>query len=336
VFLQTSRSMTTTRQLSEESNLREQVVSLLSGMAHKFNTFGLTQLSTRAKSDPFGKIRGLVETMITRLEKEAAEEATQKAFCDEELSESKAKQADLTGKLDKTTARMEKSEADKAMLKEAITTLEGELADMAAQESEATKVRQEEHAEYLKSSKDFKDSATAVAKASEVLNEYYNSASFLQVSSTVRRSKQPEFGGAKSDVGSTIISILEMAESDFTQMLAEAEASEDESQSAYDKLVQENAVSKATKEADAKGKQSEVKNLEVAIGNYKEDKASTGSELDAVLDYLDKLKPQCETKVMSYAEKKAAREQEINGLKEALEILAADASFLQTGLVRRA
>ena len=36
VFLQTSRSMTTTRQLGEDSNVREQVVSLLSGMAHKF------------------------------------------------------------------------------------------------------------------------------------------------------------------------------------------------------------------------------------------------------------------------------------------------------------
>ena len=33
--------------------------------------------------------------------------------------------------------------------------------------------------------------------------------------------------------------------------------------------------------------------------NYKEDKETTGKELDAVLAYLDKLKPQCETKVTS-------------------------------------
>ena len=31
-------------------------------------------------------------------------------------------------------------------------------------------------------------------------------------------SKQPEFGGASSDVGSTIVSVLEVAESDFTSM----------------------------------------------------------------------------------------------------------------------
>jgi len=330
-LVQTSVRVTTTSAIEESSAARKNVVELLSVLSKKFHSFGLVQLSSRARSDPFGKIRGLVETMIARLEKEAAAEATQKAFCDEETSESKAKQADLTGKIDKTSSRMEKAEADKASLSEAVKTLEGELAEMDAGQSEATKMRQEEHAEYLKSSKDFKDSATAVAKAMEVLNEYYNSASFLQVRATTRRSgsRQPEFGGAKSDVGATIVSILEMAEGDFTQMLAEAEAGESEAQGVYDKLVQENAVVKATKQGDIKGKTSEAKQLEVAIGNYKEDKATTGDELDAVLTYLDKLKPQCETKVMSYGDKKAAREKEIEGLKEALDILSKDESFLQ-------
>ena len=44
---------------------------------------------------------------------------------------------------------------------------------------------------------------------------YYSSAAFVQVSAKTR---QPEFGGAKSDVGSTITSVLEVAESDFTTL----------------------------------------------------------------------------------------------------------------------
>merc|ERR1719482_1726539 len=136
--------------------------------------------------------------MIAKLTKEAAEEADQKSFCDEEMSESKAKQADLSGKLDKTTSRISKAEADKAKLQEEIKVLENEIADMDAGQAESTKVRQEEHAEYLTASKDFKDSVAAVAKAIDVLSDYYNSAAFVQV-----RSKQPEFGGAKGDVGST-------------------------------------------------------------------------------------------------------------------------------------
>ena len=44
-------------------------------------------------------------------------------------------------------------------------------------------------------------------------------------------------------------------------------------------------------------------------------------ELNAGLVYLNTLKPQSETEVPSYAEIKAQREVEIQGLKEALDIL---------------
>jgi chromosome segregation ATPase len=295
-------------------------VKVLSTLAKEVHSYELVQIAARARSDPFGKIRGLIEDMIAKLTKEAAEEADQKSFCDEELSESNAKKADLNGKLDKTSARIQKAEAGKAKLTEEIQTLEKEVAEIDAGQAEATKVRAEEHEEYLKASKDFKDSAAAVANAIDVLNEYYSTAAFVQVST-----RAPEFGGANSDVGSTITSVLEVAESDFTTLLAEAEADESSAKAAYDKLTQENAVTKATKQGDAKGKTNEVKQLEVALGNYKENKDTTYNELNAVLAYLDKLKPQCETKVMSYGERKARREQEIAGLKEALEILSAEA-----------
>merc|ERR1719171_1154891 len=198
--------------------------------------------------------------MIAKLTKEAAEEADQKSFCDEEIGESKAKQADLSGKLDKTAARIAKADAGVAKLTEEIKTLEAEVAEIDAGQAEATKLREESHAEYLKASKDFKDSAAAVAKAIGVLSDYYNPATFVQLSSK----EAPEFGGAKGDVG----------ESDFTTLLAEAEADESSEAEAYEKLTQENAVTKATKTADAKGKTNEVKQLKVALDNYKENKAT--------------------------------------------------------------
>ena len=40
-----------------------------------------------------------------------------------------------------------------------------------------------------------------------------------------------------------------------------------------------------------------------ALSNYKEDHATLSDEMTAVLNYLDKLKPQCETKVMSPGER---------------------------------
>merc|ERR1719235_2627200 len=123
-------------------------------LAKSQNSYALAQLAQQARSDPFGKIRGLIEEMIAKLTAEAAEEADQKSFCDEEIGESKA-------------------ESGKAKLLEEIKMLETAISDIDAGQAEATKVRQEEHEEYLKASKDFKDSAAAVAKAIDVLSEYY-------------------------------------------------------------------------------------------------------------------------------------------------------------------
>merc|ERR1719281_1378386 len=257
--------------------------------------------------------------MIDRLTKEAAEEADAKSFCDSEMSKSKKKQADLSSKADMHAARIEKATASKAELAAEIKALQEQIAEMDAGQSDSTSLRQSEHAEYKKASQDFKDSADAVANAIQVLSEYYSKGSFLQVSSK----QAPEFNSAKTDVAGTIMEMLEVAESDFTRLLAESEAAEQSAQSAYDKLVQDNKVSKAAKTEEIKGKEGETKRLQTALLNSKEDAATTAKELDATLAYLDKLKPQCETKVMTYAERVARREAEIEGLKQALAILEA-------------
>merc|ERR1719269_475830 len=307
VFLQVSSK--THAKGDEGSDKRSRVISILSKLED--HSYFFTQIKSEARAGgPFDKVKGLIESMITRLEEEAAEEADAKAFCDKETSESKAKQAELTAKSDKSQVRIEKATATIAELKE-------QMAEMDAAQAEATSLRNKEHEEYLKASKEYKDSAEAVANAIAVLTDYYSSGSFVQVK------EEPELGGAKTDIATTIMGMLEVAESDFTTLLAESEASEKEAQSSYDKLTEQNTVTKTANTAEVKGKEANVKSEETALLNYKEDFATTGKELDAVLAYLDKLKPQCETKVMSYAERVAKREAEIEGLKEAFEILSA-------------
>merc|ERR550514_218326 len=169
------------------------------------------------------------------------------------MSKSKKKQADLYSQADMHAARIEKGTASKAE----IAALQEQIAEMDAGQSEATSLRQSEHAEYKKASQDFKDSADAVANAIQVLSEYYSKGSFLQVGA--KSGQAPEFNSAKTDVAGTIMEMLEVAESDFTRLLAESEAAESSAQSAYDKLVQDNKVSKAAKTKEIKGKEGETK-----------------------------------------------------------------------------
>jgi chromosome segregation ATPase len=296
---------------------RQRVVSILRNLAQQGHVYALSQLASEAQSDQFAKIRGLIESMIDRLMKEAAEEADQKMFCDTEMAKSRSKQKDLAAKVDMHSVRIEKGEAGKAKLAEQIKTLNKEIAEIDAGMKEATDLRTNEKTEFEASSAEFKQSADAVANAIQVLQSYYSQGSFVQAG------QAPELGGAKSDIGSTIISMLEVAESEFTELLSESTAAENAAAEAFEKLSRKSKLSKTAKIEEVKGKESETKTLEMNLLNYKEDKETTGKELDAVLEYLDKLKPQCETKVMSYAERKARREADIAGLKEALAILSA-------------
>merc|ERR1719353_285292 len=87
VFLQVSSK--THSKNDEIAVKRDRVISILSKLED--HSYFFTQIKSQARAGgPFDKVKGLIEDMITRLEKEAAEEADAKAFCDKETSESKA------------------------------------------------------------------------------------------------------------------------------------------------------------------------------------------------------------------------------------------------------
>merc|ERR1719498_1442424 len=292
---------------SDDEDPKARALRAIEQLGRKLQKTSLVALAYRAAEDPFGKIRGMVEDMIAKLMQEAAEEATQKAFCDTEIGESTASKDDKQGKLDKVNSRLEKAGATTATLTEEVSKLSKELADSDAAMSEAAAIRQKEKATFMAVEKDLSESEEACNAAMEVLREYYEGASLLQTAHKAKAASDAEGDG------SGIIGMLEVAASDFAKGLAEARTVEQESQTEYDKLV------------------SDSKMLKTTMSDLGTDKESLTGELDAVLAYLDKLKPQCETKVPTYAERKAAREQEIEGLKSALGILEGSAVFLQTG-----
>jgi chromosome segregation ATPase len=314
----------------KDTVMRKKVVSKLKDLSHEFKSYALMEMVSVASSDPFEKVRGLIEGMIEKLVNEANEEATQKAFCDEETSKSKKAQAEKSMTSDKLTSRIDKATTTKAQLEQSVKDLEAEVAALDKGNAEATSIRTEEKATNTKAAADFKEAAEAVTAAIGVLKEYYESA-LIQTSTSKRA---PDFGGAKGDAASSIISILEMSEENFTKMYMQIETAEQTAAADYAKLMDENKVSKTSKQAEVKGSLSEIKSLDVALKNNQEDLGMTTKELDAVMAYLEKLKPQCETKVMSYAEKKARREAEIEGLKEALSILDAPALIQLRGTKR--
>merc|ERR1719235_958907 len=102
-----------------------------------------------ATSDPFVKIRGLIEDMIAKLLKEAEEEATQKAFCDKEMGASTTSKDEKTMTIDKLQTRIDGATSTIAELTEAIKTLDAEVAAIDKAQAEAIALRTTENEDYL-------------------------------------------------------------------------------------------------------------------------------------------------------------------------------------------
>merc|ERR1719254_311178 len=112
--------------------------------------------------------------------------------------------------------------------------------------------------------------------------------------------------------------------------LAEMTVTEQTSQSEYEKETRANEISKATKEQSVKYKTKEFKGLDSNIAEATSDRHTAQEELDAIMQYLGKLDDMCIAKAEPYSERKARREAELAGLKEALNILNGEAVLLQS------
>merc|ERR1712127_877338 len=161
----------------------------------------------------------------------------------------------------------------------------------------------------------------------------YYGASLLQddtkFSAMMQQPAKPETFSKSSGSGGSIIDILEVVESDFAKNLAKEEAEEADAQSEYEKITQENAITKTTKDQDVKYKSQEAKSMDSTVAEYTGDLDSANTEYSAVMEYYGKIKERCIAKPEAYEERKERRAAEIQGLKEALSILNYETALVQ-------
>jgi len=329
-FLQVAR--TEARITSRAGLAQFEAARYIRDLAGKAHSTQLAQLAARMTSairassrlgeDPFLKIKGLIQDMLEKLEKEAEEGATKKGICDKELAETNEKKADKTNEIEKLSTQVDKMSSRSAELKEEIAALEKALGELASGQAGMDKLRFEEKEIYTKNKADMEQGLEGVKMALKILREYYAKA---------------DKAHASADGASTgIIGLLEVVESDFTKGSAEMTAAEESAASTYDTESKENAIEKATKEQDVKYKTKESTELDATVAETSSDRSGVQAELDAVLEYLSKMEAQCVEKAETYGERKAGFEAELAGLKEGLRILESEtaASLLQRGSLR--
>lgn len=297
-----------------------EVERLVRDLARKENSASLAQLAQRigranSGADPFAKIKGLISDMITKLEEEADADATEKAYCDKETHETTVKKNDKTAEIKKLTTRIDKMSARSATLKEEVAGLQNALANLAKSWADMDKLRVEENAAFVANKADMDQGISGVKIALKVLNEYY--------------AKDDTAHEAASGAGSSIISLLEVVESDFSKELAEIVSTEEAAVAEFEQQTKDNEIEKTAKTKDVEYKTKEFNYLDKESADLSSDREGVQAELDAVLEYLAKINERCIAKAETYAERKRRREAEIVGLKDALNTLESETALLQ-------
>jgi len=320
------------------SNRMMSVTNMVKKLAKRHHSSALSQLASRigvvmqyggGSQDVFAKVKGLINDMIAKLEKEAEADAAEKAYCDEEMGKTEAKKSDLEDEVEKLNTKIDENAAKSTKLKGEVTELQAQLAKTAKEQSEMDTTRRDQNAAYRTAKEDLEKGLAGVQKALEVLRDYYGGGSAAFVQTFNEQPAPPQKMEKQSGAGGGIIDILEVCESDFANSLAKENAAESDSQEEYDTLTQENKVAKAQKDQDVKFKTAEFKQLDTSLTETASDRSSVEEELEAVMEYYGKVKDKCVAKPESYEERTKRRAAEIEGLKNALSILESETALVQ-------
>jgi len=311
-------------QTASDSAIAESV-RFVRELSRKQHSTALAQLAEKMTSamhskDQFAKVKGLIRDMITRLEEEAAADASKKAWCDRQLADTRQRKSEKTAEIAKLTTRIDRMSATSAQLKEQIAVLQDQLAKLAASQAEMDKLRGEQKAAYQSARADLEKGLTGLKMALKILSEYYAGDHDHE---------------AADGASSGIIGLLEVCESDFTRDLARTIADEESAVAEYEKVTKENEIERTTKDQDVKYKTKESKRLDGDAADLSTDRSTVQTELDATTEALSKLEDQCVEKAETYAQRKARHAAEIAGLKEALDILENETALLQRHAVHR-
>merc|ERR1719478_2101854 len=306
------------------SPVQATVARYLKDKAQQINSRVLSALAVHVADDPFKKVKKMIKDLIVRLMEEANEEAEHKGWCDQELSTNAQTRKEKTMAVETLHAEIDELETSIAALTEQIAELNKAVAELDAAMAKATEIRAAEKAKNTETIKDAQDAQTAIAQALVVLKEFYAKAAEATALLQGKQEPPPIFDspykGMQSENGG-VGGMLEVIESDFARLQSDTEGAEATAQKEYDQFMTDSQVDKAAKEKDIEHKTGKKQDQEQALVTKKADVEGTQKELNAALDYFEKLKPSCVSAGVSFEDRVARRKEEIESLQEALKIL---------------
>ncbi|CAE7221604.1 mkkA [Symbiodinium sp. CCMP2456] len=309
--------------------IKEKVAAFLQKEADRLHSVTLANLvAPTEESQSLGGVEDMVQELIAKLEKQAAEAKTKQELCDSELKKNERKRGEKSADADQLEADIEKLQVSAKKLKEEAVVLEGDVAELDQSVQEASDLRAKEKAKNNETVTDAQAAQEAVAQATSVLKAFYEKAgqatALVQVGSgkASDMSGQPaifdaSYNGMSSKSGG-VLDMLQVIAADFAKLEAETSSEEESSQAEYDKFIFESKVNKKQMEVDIKHKKEYAAEQLADSEEKTTELGSVQEELKALLQVYEAMNEECTT---NRQEAQKTREETIASLQETLKLL---------------
>jgi len=321
------------RALHEKPQRAEQgkqvIVELLRSKGSQLKSTLLTALATQISADPFAKVKQLIQELIERLLQEAGNEANQKGWCDKATSDAEQKREYSAKAIEELNGQMAKLEATRDKLAQALEVLAEEIVGLEEARAQAEKMRADEKAENANTVKEAQEGLSAVEQAIDILSKFYKTAAKSKVElvqGPADDAPDTGFEGGEAYQGAQgtatgIIGMLDVIKSDFERTISETEKAEAQAEQDFLAFMTETGKSLAEKKVAEEQKTKLKDDAEEKLASSEEDLQSQTALLQKGIEELLELKPVCIDTGMSYQERDAFRQEELEALKKALCIL---------------
>jgi len=315
-------------------------VNLLRASARTTHSRALERLAQEISvhlTGPFDEVNNMIEKMIFRLMAEQTDEDNHKLWCDKELEKTNAQKDDKDAHIEDLTAKIGALKGTIGTLTDDITDADDMVADIVAHMKEATEIRQTGKRENMLAIKDSQQAQKALADAIAVLESFYKESGMIAkqpyefVQAPVQLPASPDTWDS-SYTGVTdpttegaaengVLTVLKANVEKFSTMEGDTKANEAEDQKLYDDEMSKCEIDKAARTKESEVKTAERKRQVAKVDSMEKQKSGTNAELKAVKQYLVDLQPACVSGDATYGLRKAARQKEMDALRQAQVIL---------------
>merc|ERR1719498_2289287 len=148
---------------------------------------------------------------------------------------------------------------------------------------------------------------------------------FVQLKDDAAPPPPPETWGAyqkKDGKSNGVLALMDMLSKDLEDGITESKHEEETAQKDYERLMAESQETRATNVESITSKEAAKADMDSNIESTKQKKSSQEAELSNIKGYIAQLHANCDFLIENYDLRKAARENEVEGLKNAKGVLS--------------